>query len=110
MSLTASESVKTASQYDDREIKEIALTHKKWAVELVVEKYRGRLYYHALCIVKDPQEAYDAVQEVFLDMFRANGALSRFDPERAKSFRSFLFGVAYKVALRQEERLAGEVE
>jgi len=70
MSLTASESVKTASQYDDREIKEIALTHKKWAVELVVEKYRGRLYYHALCIVKDPQEAYDAVQEVFIKALR----------------------------------------
>ena len=42
----------------------------KWAVELVVEKYRGRLYYHALCIVKDPQEAYDAVQEVFIKALR----------------------------------------
>jgi RNA polymerase sigma factor (sigma-70 family) len=46
----------------------------------------------------------DAVQEVFLDLLRADGALSRFDPERGLSFRSFLFGVVHKVALRHEER------
>ena len=46
----------------------------------------------------------DAVQEVFLDLFRGDGALTRLDPERTRSFRSFLFGVAHKVALRYEER------
>ena len=70
MSLTASQNVKTAAQYADSEIKELSRTHMQWAVELVVEKYRGRLYYHALCIVKDPQEAYDAVQEVFIKALR----------------------------------------
>ena len=48
----------------------------------------------------------DAVQEVFLDLFRPGGALARFDPTRAPNFRPFLFGVAHKVALRQEERQA----
>ena len=70
MITTAPQTVKTAAQYDDAEIKALAKTHKKWAVEIVVEKYRGRLYYHALCIVKDPQEAYDAVQEVFIKALR----------------------------------------
>lgn len=46
----------------------------------------------------------DAVQEVFLDLFRENGALARLEPGRARSFRGFLFGVAHKVALRYEER------
>ena len=46
----------------------------------------------------------DAVQEVFLDLFRKDGALTRLDEGRAKSFRAFLFGVAHNVALRHEER------
>jgi RNA polymerase sigma-70 factor (ECF subfamily) len=48
----------------------------------------------------------DAVQEVFLDLFRAGGALARVDRVRTPSFRGFLFGVARKVALRHEERAA----
>lgn len=48
----------------------------------------------------------DAVQEVFLDLFRSGGALARLDPERAPGFRAFLFGIARKVALRYEERAA----
>lgn len=48
----------------------------------------------------------DAVQEVFLDLFRSGGALARLDRQRAPSFRSFLFGVARNVALRHEERAA----
>ena len=70
MSATAPTKAKTAAQHEDDEIKALSKTHMKWAVELVVEKYRGRLYYHALCIVKDPQEAYDAVQEVFIKALR----------------------------------------
>jgi RNA polymerase sigma-70 factor (ECF subfamily) len=70
MSATAVKMSKNASQRDDDEIKAISRSNLKWAVELVVEKYRGRLYYHALCIVKDPQEAYDAVQEVFIKALR----------------------------------------
>ena len=70
MSQTALKQVKTASQREDSEIKAIAQENMKWAVELTVEKYRARLYYHALCIVKDPQEAYDAVQEVFIKALR----------------------------------------
>jgi RNA polymerase sigma factor (sigma-70 family) len=49
-------------------------------------------------------EIDDAVQEVFLDCFRADGALSRLDCHRTSEFRAFLYGVVRKVALRFESR------
>jgi RNA polymerase sigma factor (sigma-70 family) len=45
----------------------------------------------------------DAVQEVFLDLFRSGGALARLDRERTPCFRGVLYGVARNVALRHEE-------
>lgn len=48
----------------------------------------------------------DAVQEVFVDLFRADGALSRLDAGHGARFRSYLFGVTHRVALRYEERAA----
>jgi RNA polymerase sigma-70 factor (ECF subfamily) len=46
---------------------------------LLVEKYQGRAVGHALAIVGNREDALDAVQEAFLDAFRA---LGRFDQER----------------------------
>jgi RNA polymerase sigma-70 factor, ECF subfamily len=51
-------------------IKEIARTDRRRAMTLAVERYRGKLYHHALYIVKDHQEAYDVVQEVFIKAIR----------------------------------------
>ena len=48
----------------------------------------------------------DAVQEVFVDCFRDGGARGRAQPDRGGGFRAFLFGVAHKVALRHERRVA----
>jgi RNA polymerase sigma factor (sigma-70 family) len=48
----------------------------------------------------------DAVQEVFVDLFREDGALTRVDAGRGSRFRSYLFGVTQRVALRHEERHA----
>ena len=45
----------------------------------------------------------DAVQDVFMDCFRKEGALGRVDRERG-GFRNFLHGVVRFVALRYEER------
>jgi RNA polymerase sigma-70 factor (ECF subfamily) len=39
-------------------------------MDMVVRKYRDRLYYHAIGIVKDHEEAYDVVQEVFIRAIR----------------------------------------
>jgi RNA polymerase sigma factor (sigma-70 family) len=47
-------------------------------------------------------EVDDAVQDVFVDCLRQDGALGRIDPGRP--FRPFLHGVARTVALRFEQR------
>ncbi len=39
-------------------------------MELVIRKWRQPLFYHAAYIVKDGQEAYDIVQEVFIRAMR----------------------------------------
>jgi RNA polymerase sigma factor (sigma-70 family) len=52
------------------------------------------------------QELDDAVQEVFLECFRAGGILEHADPHCPGGFRSFLYGVTRNVALRIEARLA----
>lgn len=49
-------------------------------------------------------EVDDAAQEVFVELFRADGALSRFDSEKSERFRNFLFAVIRNVARRFEER------
>ena len=46
-------------------------------------------------------EIEDAVQEVFVDCLRADGALQRADQDRGE-FRGFLFGIVRTVALRFE--------
>ena len=51
-------------------------------------------------------EIEDAIQEVFLDCFRDNGALGRADPERPGGFRAFLYGVVRHVAQRIERTRA----
>ncbi len=50
----------------------------------------------------------DAVQDVFLECLRGDGALSRLDPSHQGRFRTFLFAVVRNVALRYEERQARE--
>jgi len=48
------------------------------------------------------QDVEDALQEVFLDCFKQNGALDRVDSGRGGGFRGFLYGVTRNVALRIE--------
>ncbi|MEM7205351.1 MAG: sigma-70 family RNA polymerase sigma factor [Planctomycetota bacterium] len=54
------------------------------------------------------EDVEDAVQDVFLDCLRKDGALTRLDPEQRGSFRAFLGGVARNIALRVESRDAKE--
>ena len=44
--------------------------NSRMAMELIIRKHRSALFYHALGIVKDGQEAYDIVQEVFIRAMR----------------------------------------
>lgn len=47
----------------------------------------------------------DAVQEAFVECYRAGGVLERADAGRTGGFRAFLYGVLRNVALRMEERV-----
>jgi RNA polymerase sigma-70 factor (ECF subfamily) len=59
-----------AGGWNDEEFKALAGENRRLAMEMVVRKYRERLLRHALYIVKDGEEAYDVVQEVFVKAIR----------------------------------------
>jgi RNA polymerase sigma-70 factor (ECF subfamily) len=50
----------------------------------------------------------DAVQDVFVECFRTDGALGRVDCNRGGTFRAYLYGVVRNVALRVESRQAAD--
>ena len=56
------------------------------------------------------QNLDDAVQEVFVDCFKENGALDRVEAGRQGGFRGFLYGVTRNVALRIETAKARRKE
>ena len=56
--------------WSEEQIKDLARKDKRRAMHIVIQKYRESLLYHALCIVKDQDEAYDLVQEVFVRAIR----------------------------------------
>jgi len=93
---------------DDNSIKELAAIDRRRGVELIVAKYRDKLYYHALSIVKDPQEAYDAVQEVFIKAIRERRF---FDP--GFQMKAWLFRVTTNLCfntVRDKKRRSGILE
>jgi len=49
-------------------------------------------------------EIDDATQDVFLECFKENGALTRIDREKGGGFRTYLFAIARNVARRLEQR------
>jgi RNA polymerase sigma-70 factor (ECF subfamily) len=50
----------------DDEISLVAQSSRDQAFDLLVRKYRNRIYYHALYITKDSEEAFDVAQDVFV--------------------------------------------
>jgi len=52
------------------------------------------------------QDIDDAVQEVFCECYRPDGALVRADADRSAGFRGYLYGITRNVALRIEARRA----
>ena len=58
------------SGWTEADIKKLAGANSRAAMEAVIRKYRDPLYFHARYIVKDHQEAYDVVQEVFIKAMR----------------------------------------
>lgn len=93
---------------EDALIKQLAARDRRAAVAMVVNKYREKLYYHAISIVKDPQEAYDAVQEVFIKAIRE----PRFF-EESFQIKAWLFRVTTNLCfntVRDKRRRSGILE
>ena len=93
---------------DDNVIKQVSRRDRRAAIDLLVQKYRDKLYYHALSIVKDPQEAYDAVQEVFIKAIRE----TRFFDEGFQ-MKAWLFRVTTNLCfntVRDKKRRSGILE
>jgi RNA polymerase sigma factor (sigma-70 family) len=59
-----------AAEWSEADIKALSTENPRAAMEMVIHKYRERLFYHAGSIVKDWHEAYDVVQEVFIRAMR----------------------------------------
>jgi RNA polymerase sigma factor (sigma-70 family) len=55
-------------------------------------------------------EVEDGAQQVFLDCFKEDGALTRIDRGRGSGFRAYLYGVARNVALSMERKRARSKE
>ena len=53
------------------------------------------------------QSLEDAIQDVFIECFRAEGVLEKVDQDRPGGFRAFLFGVVRNIALRTEHSHLG---
>ena len=58
------------SEWSEADIKKLATNNSRAAMEMAIRKFREPLYFHARYIVKDHQEAYDVVQEVFIKAMR----------------------------------------
>ncbi len=92
----------------DEDLKAIALVNRKRAYDLLIQRYREKIFYHALYILKDPQEAMDVAQEVFIRSFNESKA---FDPDFKT--KAWLFRVCTNLCyniVRDKKRRTGILE
>lgn len=54
----------------DEELKALSAVNSRRAYDLLVRKYREKIFYHAYYILKDSQEAFDVTQEVFIRSYQ----------------------------------------
>jgi RNA polymerase sigma-70 factor (ECF subfamily) len=58
------------SGLDEADIKALAFTDRRAALDVCVRKYRERILHHALYVLRDGAEAFDVTQEVFIKAMR----------------------------------------
>jgi RNA polymerase sigma-70 factor, ECF subfamily len=58
------------TSWTEEDIKAVARERTALGIDMVTRKFRDRLFYHALYIVKDAEEAHDVIQEVLIKAIR----------------------------------------
>ena len=89
-------SPESVASWNEVDIKHLAQSDSRSAMELVIQKYREPLYFHARYSLKDHQEAYDLVQEVFIKAMRESRL---FDDEF--KIKAWLFRVTTNLCFNQ---------
>lgn len=85
----------------DEELMRHAAAGHHGAVTVLFDRYHLLVYDVAVRIVRDPAEAEDVVQNVFLDMFRA---MANFDPRKG-ILKVWILQYAYHRALHRKRHL-----
>ncbi len=86
-------SAKSQPQDEDLALVIAAAQGDNWAATRLVDKYYNRLYHGILRILKNPEDAKDATQEAFLQVFRA---VHKF--QNRSQFYTWLFKIAINCA------------
>lgn len=85
----------------DEELMRLAAAGHHGAVTVLFDRYHLLVYDVAVRIVRDPLEAEDVVQNVFLDLFRA---MASFDPQKG-ILKVWILQYAYHRALHRKRHL-----
>lgn len=92
MNMTAQQAVvplyPVAPELEDEQIKTVARENRRLAFDMMVRKYRDRLFQHAFYMLKDAQEAFDVTQETFIRAYMEPGVF-----DDSFRIRSWLFRV-----------------
>ncbi len=84
---------------EDRDLVRLAVSGETWAFGRLVERYTRLLYGRVMSVVRQPDEAEDLVQEIFLHAYR------RLDQLRdGRRFSGWLLKIADNAAFRWRQR------
>ncbi len=84
---------------EDRDLVRLAVSGETWAFGRLVERYGGRIFGRIRRVVKQPEEAEDLVQEIFLQAYRRLGQL-----RDGRRFSGWLLKIADNAAFRWRQR------
>jgi len=84
---------------DDNQVMSRCLSGEKEAFELIVKKYQANVLFLSWSVLGDEEEARDVTQEAFIQSYLN---LNRYD--RNRSFKSWLYSIAYKRCLDRKKK------
>lgn len=86
-------------QIDDNDIYTSMRRNPESGIRMVMQKYGEPVYWHARRLLVSHDDAQDAVQEIFINVYRSFHSL-----KEAKALRSWIYRIATNEALRTIER------